>query len=323
MRFQALRQRYRGLWERWLAGRIPPARRVVLNHRRIFIFLTPAGGVFVLLLLVLLLVAINYQNNMVFLLTFLLGSVFAVAIHHTYAYLAGLVLEAGGASPVFAGQMASAELILGRSGARVYPAIELGFDGGERLHCSVSGQAQRLRLDAPMPRRGWARLPRLRIENRYPLGLLRAWSWADIEMSCLVYPRPETASEPWAASGNAREGQQPEAGGADEFHHLRDYQAGDSPRHVAWKTLAKGQPLQTRQYQGQCDAHCWLDWQQFAGLDDETRLSRLCFQVLAADRQGLLYGLRLPGQVIEPGQGSAHREHLLRCLALYGLEGAA
>jgi uncharacterized protein (DUF58 family) len=39
--------------------------------------------------------------------------------------------------------------------------------------------------------------------------------------------------------------------------------------------------------------------------------------VLAAERGGLRYGLRLPGAEIAPDQGAAHRAACLQALALY------
>ena len=54
-----------------------------------------------------------------------------------------------------------------------------------------------------------------------------------------------------------------------------------------------------------------------AGLGLEQRLSRLAGWVLAADRAGAHYGLRLPGVEIAPGRGDAHRAACLQALALH------
>jgi len=64
----------------------------------------------------------------------------------------------------------------------------------------------------------------------------------------------------------------------------------------------------------------WLDLAATpaaAALD--ARLSRLCAWVLAAEQQGLDYGLRLPGTHLAPAHGQAHRDACLRALALCGL----
>ena len=49
----------------------------------------------------------------------------------------------------------------------------------------------------------------------------------------------------------------------------------------------------------------------------EQRLSRLAGWVLAAERAGALYGLRLPGTEIQPGHGETHRAACLEALALH------
>jgi uncharacterized protein (DUF58 family) len=49
----------------------------------------------------------------------------------------------------------------------------------------------------------------------------------------------------------------------------------------------------------------------------EQTLSRLAGWVLAADRGGAHYGLRLPGVEIAPARGDVHRAACLQALALY------
>ena len=60
----------------------------------------------------------------------------------------------------------------------------------------------------------------------------------------------------------------------------------------------------------------WLDFAQAGVADTEARLSRLSAWVLAADRRGVDYGLRLPGLEIPPSCGAAHRLRCLEALAL-------
>jgi len=61
---------------RFFVGEKPTDAAVTLNHRRIFILPTKRGLGFALLLLLLLLIAFVYNNNLVYLLTFLLASIF-------------------------------------------------------------------------------------------------------------------------------------------------------------------------------------------------------------------------------------------------------
>jgi uncharacterized protein (DUF58 family) len=108
---------------------------------------------------------------------------------------------------------------------------------------------------------------------------------------------------------------------------LRAYRRGDALRWIAWKksshALASGTGLVSREAAAGRTPDLWLDWDRSAalqGLDAEARLSRLASWVILADRQpGLAYGLKLPGQTIECGQGSGHLRTCLDALAVWGL----
>lgn len=187
-------------WQRWLNRRIPPASSVELNQRRVFILPTRQGGAFGLALLVMLLAAINYQNSLAYGLTFLLLSLGVVTILHTYRNLAGLRLTALGADPVFAGERVGFRVRL-ESPRRARQAIAVGWPERPLEYADLAGDAAaEVLLFHPTERRGWLRPGRLRVESRFPLGLLVAWSWVDLRQQALVYPRP-LAGEPFLAPG--------------------------------------------------------------------------------------------------------------------------
>ena len=77
-------------WRRWINRRIPRADSQILSQKNIFILPTAAGVVYGLLLLIMLITGINYQNSLIYLLTFLLGAVFVGAMHQTHRNLSGL-----------------------------------------------------------------------------------------------------------------------------------------------------------------------------------------------------------------------------------------
>jgi uncharacterized protein (DUF58 family) len=312
-------------WLAWMTRRIPPAREIVLSQRNVFIMPSGAGFVFLFLLLALLLAGVNYENNLVFGLTFLLGGLFVVAILHTYANLAGLRLAGSAGSAVFAGERASFGVSLRDLDNRCHDAIELGWPrSGEAVARVAPSGEDGATLYVQAVRRGWLRPGRLRVRTFYPLGLLRAWSWVDLEHACLVYPRPAQSGALPVDRGRGDEGFATLDPGAEDFSGLRDYAPGDPLRHVAWKTLAKGQPLQTREYVAYADRAVWLEWEHTEGCGGvEERLSLLCRWVLELHRQQAEYGLAMPGVRIAPASGDAQRDRALSVLALHGLEGTA
>lgn len=318
---ERLAKRFRQRFQEWVNRRIPPSREVTLNQKRIFIFPSGAGLFFLLCLMVMLLTAINFQNNLSYAVTFLLATLFVIATLHTYANLSGLTIRALRAEPAFPGQQSEFDLLVQRGKRRNHFALYLKWpDSSEALINLVKLDSEEVRLHMPVTSRGWFMPGRLLLESTYPLGLLRCWTWIDLDLHALVYPRPLPSSELPGVSTDTSDGATAAITGSDDFHGIRDYHRGDSLRHIHWKGLAKGQGLQSKQYTAYAERSAWLEWDQFQGLSVEQRLSHLCYWALEFDGSGDEYGLRLPGQTIEPGTGDRHRECVLRALALFGIE---
>lgn len=302
----------------WLDNRLPPRRSVLLNRINVFIFPSQAGFSFLLTILLLWLIGTNYENNLVFGLTFLLTGLFVVSILYTYSNLAGIRVTAVRSKPAFAGENAEFELLVERNNSRNYENLLLSWRDmpPQIVNLTDSGQ-QRVTLYLPGKQRGWLHPGRILVQTYYPLGLLRAWTWLDLDMSCLIYPKPISAGPIPMAQGAQGDGAITSRNGTEDFYGLKEYQAGESLRHVAWKQYARGQGLHTKEYAASVDRRLWLDWDYLAGMDRENRLSRLCYWVLEAAHTDNEYGLRLPGVEIKPARGIEHRDRLLKLLALF------
>ncbi|MFC6632329.1 DUF58 domain-containing protein [Microbulbifer taiwanensis] len=318
-----LADRWRGLVQRWLNRRSPPSRSVTLDHSRLFILPTRAGMGFLLVVLLLWLLGTNYENNLVFALTFLLVSLFAVLPVHTFANLSGLRLQLLEARPAFAGDYAEAQIHVSRSGRRAREWIAVGWPSEEASYLDLyERDSAETCVALPVVRRGRVRPPRLRVESRFPLGLFRCWSRIDLDIEFLVYPRPVSAG-PLPLGAAPTEGESGQAiRGGDDFAGLKLYRPGDSLRHLAWKQYAAGRDLYSREYESRADARLWLDWDLLAGRDVETRLGNLCHWALQAEREQTAYGLRIPGTRMEPALGPEHQQRVLTALALFPVQEA-
>jgi uncharacterized protein (DUF58 family) len=304
-------------YERWLSRRIPRARSIVLDQRRIFIFPSRAGLFFLLILAIMLIAAINYQNNMAFALVFFLFSLFIVVILHTYSNLSGLRIEALRGHATFAGEVAEFDVQLARTSQRGYHAISLGWPQQPFALASLASvQNTTVKLFHAAPKRGWLQPARLSLATVYPLGLLRAWTWIDLDIAALVYPRPLESARPLSGDSNDAKGQQFFKRGSDDFHDFRAYRPGDNLRHVLWRAYAKGQPLQSKQFAEVLTQSHWLRYDAVEG-GIERRLSVLCFWVLELQRRNEQFGLQLPAELLEPGCGDEHCQRALRMLALF------
>ncbi len=300
----------------------PEAGDVFLNQRRVFIFPTRYGFLFVLSLFAMLAGSINYDLSLGFVLTFFLASAGLVAMLHTFRNQVHLILRPLRAEPAFAGDSAAFELLLVNQKNFERASIWLRCIETSVATDVPAGQNAPATLCVPALARGWQTLPRLTVETRYPLGLLRAWSYWQPDMPCLIYPSPTAAglALPLAPEGTG-EGA-PAGSGTDDFAGLREHSASDSPRHIAWKSatlaLETGGPLLTKHFFGSATRDLILNLAALpASLGLEQQLSQLTRWVLDAEIAKTTYRLVLGAQDIGPGLGDAHRAECLRALALY------
>ena len=298
-----------------------PERGATLKRGGIYILPTRQGLIFFAILAVMLLAAINYNNSMTYALTFLLGSVAILSMFHTYLNLVGITLIPTTNSACFAGEEGGFSLIVGDSGIRDRHQIRLSTDDDEDegVVKDVSrGNSMRFTLTRPCPRRGLQALGRVTLSSQYPLNLFRAWSYIEPRSHVVVYPKPSerTHALPYGQASGDR--QATNERGSDDFHGLNNYQYGDSPRHIHWKSWAQGRELVTKQFHRNRSTELWLEWDRLEAGDTEERLGQLCRWVLDADSRGLAYGLRIPGTHIQPDRGEAHRHRCLSALARFG-----
>lgn len=302
----------------------PESGEIFLNQRRVFTFPTRYGFFFAFSLIGFLVSSINYDLSLGFVLTFFLGAAGLVTMLHTFRNQLHLYLKPLKAEPVFAGSDATFELLLENRKGIERAAIWLKTGYSETVTDLPPHQTVTVSLTAPARQRGWLILPRITVETRYPLGLLRAWSYWQPDLPCLVYPRPADAGQrfPDAPEGSG-EGA-PTGTGAEDFAGLREHQATDSPRHIAWKNavlaMETGMPLLVKHFHGAASSEVVLDFDTLpAHMGLEERLSQLTRWVLDAEAQKLIWTLKLPDATLGPAQGDVHHRACLRALALYGV----
>lgn len=324
----------RARFRRWWQARLPLCDVTLLTQRNVFILPTRAGFMLAATLLVLLVASINYQLNLGYLLTFLLAGSALVGMHLCHGTLRGLSMHL---LPPPAGCFAGTTTVLGidlvSTRKRVRHGIGLSLlEADHWVWTDVPAQGRATVHVAFTPqRRGSLPIPALTAETRFPLGTFRVWTVWRPASRVLVYPAPE-AHPPRLPDGEPRAGGPASAArqrSSGEFDGVRAYQRGDPRKLVVWKKAAKADELVSRDTQQAQRYELWLDLAHTGlpvpapaqGPQLERALSRLCAWVLAADRQGLDFGLRLGPLEIRPAGGEAHRRRCLEALARYGSDG--
>jgi len=294
-----------------------------LDRRRIYILPTRQGLAYAAVLLVMLSGAINYNNALAYLLTFLLTSLALVSLLHTYRNLAGLKISARPAAPVFAGGSAHFPVRVDNAGGPERDGVVLSerrAPGALVLHLRLAADSHAEELLAvPATARGWRELDRVCIASRAPFGIFRAWSPVRVAVRALVYPHPAGERPLPASVTESRDDHGHGGSGREDFSGLREYRAGDSPRHIHWKAAARGGVLPVKLFDGASAAETVLRFADAGGAGVEERLSQLAAWVLEAQARGLRYALEMPDGRLPADSGPAHQDACLRRLALHGL----
>ena len=320
----------RARWQRWWLARLPRSDSLTLTQGNVYILPTRAGLMLAGTLLLLLIASINYQLNLGYLLTFLLGGSAIVSIHMSHATLRGLNLVLHPAPPHHADTPTRLRITLhnpGRTprygiGLRLYTGNQQGW-----IWCDMPRQGSvDVEILVPDLPRGQHELPTLTAETRFPLGIFRIWTLWRPASKTWVYPQAERSPPPLPAG--PRQGRDDDTTptpapirarppDSPEFDGVRAYRPGDPLKNIVWKKVAKSDALVSRNSEPPRHHRLWLDLSETHGATLEQRLSRLCAWVLMAQERGMDYGLRLPGLQLAPAQGDAHKQQCLQALALY------
>lgn len=298
------------LW--WLRQRSADTPPLVLTQRRIYVLPTRGGLAYAATLIVLLVASINYNLSLGYALTFLLAGLGIVAIVHAFRNLSGLRVSPASTTSGFVGGRVQFGVMLGSERPR--PGLHLHFNADDDTQVDL-GDSATVNISVHATQRGWQAMPRLTIATTWPLGLIRAWSYAYFNTHCLVYPAPADISLPLplGEGPGRRIHDDPE-----DFFGLRPHRTTDLLQHVAWKASARlDGDLLSKQFAAEHGDVLWLDIARAPGTTLDERLSALTRWALDAHAGRHSFGLRLGNTEIAPASDAMHLHACLKALALH------
>jgi uncharacterized protein (DUF58 family) len=280
------------------------------------------------------LAAVNYANNLVYAILYLIASLSFVSVFHTWRNLASLRIEHIRIHPAFAGEEVRMEIYLGNSSRNTVYGIHFARLGDEAgltrrmtpLRPASGGSTRVLAGDTycaevifPAARRGVYRFESLLVRTSYPFGLIWASVIVPVNAEYYIYPQPRGTID-WPALHPTGESSSPNSTRpGDDFSGVRTYMPGESLRHVDWKAFARGRPLSVKQFSGGSGHELWLNAADMGRLPLETRLSQLALWVVNAEKEGIPYALSLGRTTLPVGLGPAQSRRALETLAVAGL----
>jgi uncharacterized protein (DUF58 family) len=312
----------RRYFQAWVIKRNAAQKSHRLTHKNVFIFPTKLGGAYLLLVTLLWLLGTNYENNAILALSYLLLSVFLVSIFHCFLNIQGLVVHATKTVRVFVGEQAAIVLRFERTGLFKHQSVELAWQGMKKQPLSwENGLTQQVTIPYRAQKRGLLTSPVLSLRSLYPLGLIRCWCYLPMQSYVIVYPRAQAGEQihTQVSSGASEEQSSSQAaqGGEQEFDHLGQYLAGEPLSLISWKHYARTGTLYKKNYSNNESESHELNWQHYPGVENEMRLSYLCYQALALSAQEKPFSLVLPSVSIARAQSDNHLLEVLEALALF------
>jgi uncharacterized protein (DUF58 family) len=310
---------YRKRLDRWLDRRAPLSHVHKLAQHNLYTFPNTTGLGLALTIFIIWMLGTNYQNNLILAVAYILVSIFVVAIWQAYKNLAGLEIKTISAANGFAGDSILFKILITTPNLSGCENLELSWPGGKKITIDLDPNTP-VQVEVPCPshHRGFLLPGRLFIHSRYPLGVIRCWTHINLDMQALVYPKPFAANEPQHLTGDDESNNTTHKKGGDDPGTLRDYQPGDSLKHIAWKVYAREAGLYTKENEQSLTEKKWLSWSSLS-LPQEQRLGALCYWALRYEQSSTAYGLDLPEKKIMPASGPQHLQQVLSELAIFGL----
>jgi transglutaminase-like putative cysteine protease/uncharacterized protein (DUF58 family) len=265
------------------------------------------------------------NNGAAYLLCFITAVLAMMSWLRARENLRGLVVAAGRLASAQAGEIVKLPLeIRATAGENACGLEVLMVDGNGRwsfVEQIESGTSARLSLPVKIPEAGVQQSLRVRIRSSYPLGLFTAECEVEVAGARRIHPRPQGELPlPLPDSSLAAEslsvthpGGLPEREG-DDFAGVREWQPGDSLRHVDWRAVARGRPLLVKQWASGAGSAVTLDWHQL-DIPETERAGQLARWIAECEASAIPYALRLPEVEIRANLGAIHALQCLDALA--------
>ena len=263
------------------------------------------------------------NNGAAYLLCFLTGTMAAMSWLRAWENLRGLEVVAGRLSVQRAGSESKLPLEIRATGSQSVWGLEVLSAGSGKwsfIEQIDSGHKVAVSVFLPPAEIGVEPSIRVRLRSSYPLGLFSAERDVVLEHTRKTHPQAEgvlplPAPDPTLAGARLESGHsagQPGREG-DDFAGMREWQAGDSLRHVDWRAVARGRPLLVKQWASGTGAAVTLDWSKLE-LEPAARASQMARWIESCESSSTPYALRLPKTEIAVNLGPVHAQKCLDAL---------
>ncbi len=293
---------------------------ITLKHNTIYVLPSTLGVYFSVVASLNFVMGINYQNNLILFMAYLMFVIIIFALLLGYSNARGLTVSFKYAIDSFAPQ--TPQLVWQIAADDPCQSITLSYPKDLKNACyitRVKNEVIKCQLSLPYTKRGCYKLKPIKIASNYPFGLVSVWSYIQPNKAVYVYPsiiKTTNQKHQNLVANNTDEGTEKHKGD-DEFESLITHLPEMGLQRISWKHYAKTQQLLVKQFSDFKSADAQFDFNLVTG-DTEQRLGQLCFLVCQAFESDINYSLKLPNKLITSNSGKLHHQRCLQALSQVG-----
>lgn len=291
-------------------------KHLILKHNTTYIFPSKAGLGFLFVTLLNFILGINYQNNLVLVMAYLMLVVMVFSLLTAYSNAQGLQVKYQNLTASYS--PAPPLLNLQLKAASSSQAFSFIYDNiAVATIDEITTEPKILQLPLPISQRGEYKPTLLKVLSQYPFGLVSVWSYMQLSESFYVYPKklkPQHLPGSTSDARSASVGTYKQTNGIDEFDSLKVHQTGMNINRVSWKHYAKTQQLMIKEFINLNEQSTLYDFNQLQG-DTESRLSQLSFLISEGREQKSRFSLVLADTYFSaPNDDLTMDQHYTDCL---------
>ncbi|MGV8075512.1 MAG: DUF58 domain-containing protein [Syntrophobacteraceae bacterium] len=170
-------------------------------------------------------------------------------------------------------------------------------------------------------KRGSQTIERIHISSVFPFNFFTRYRKLAGNFDLVVFPKPIKCQLADLYDREAkRKGEIPSnrTGHESDIISIRDYASGDPPKYISWKSTAKTGRLKTKELSSIQSQLVIIDFDKMEKKHIEETISFVTYAIVRLIRSNTPVGLLIDGDLIKAGISPAHKNKMLKKLALYG-----
>lgn len=306
--------------DRWLQKRIPSKNVIKLNINNTFILPSTFGWSCIGIVICLFVLGTNFQNNIILLLCYFLLAMVLLAVFHSFFYFVQHEFRFLDIASDFENRQAYLPIQINSTQTYGGGVLSFSIDNKQVRHIQQEQKSHTFKMPLPQYKRGLYACPKIKIVATYGFGLFNCWTYLSPNLNFYIYPAMRKSAMPvFRANTDAKLAHSSDSQYviSDDLQGIRAYQVTDPIHHVSWKHVAKGQGMQTKDFNENKGVSGWLRLEDLSDLNIEAALQCICYQAHQLDRDRVQFGLDLGSTKILPQEGETHLHDCLIQLALY------